>query len=322
MATISGRFRAPRRNYGDRVFGIVLGTAGLIAPLLVVLFVGVLIYSARLSIREFGWGFLTSTEWNPGSDHEVFGALVFVVGTLVSSLLAMALAVPIGIGVAIFLNEILPARVRSPFRFLIEILATIPSVVFGIWGLFVLVPWVRQVLEPALAGTLGRVPYLQMFFHGPKYGFGMLAAILMLAIMVIPIIVSVSMDALRMVSTSYREAALALGATRWEMIRLGVLPPARSGLVGGCVLALGRALGETMAVTMVIGNGQRISASLFAASDTVASSIANQFTEAASDLYTSALIELALILFCVTLTVNLIARWIVRRLAGRWSPPV
>jgi phosphate transport system permease protein len=214
-------------------------------------------------------------------------------------------------------GEVLPGRLRGVFRFAIEILATVPSVVYGLWGIFVLAPWTMRWLAPALSKTLGFIP----LFAGPKDPRNMLCAILILAIMILPIIVSVSLDAIRMVPLSYREAALGLGATRWEMIRIAVWPAARSGFTGACILALGRALGETMAVTMVIGNGRRIAASVFAASDTVASTIANQFAESPSDLFTASLIEMALLLFIVTLLVNVTARLIVRRMTSVAGAP-
>jgi len=308
---------ASRQAFGDRVFFAVLTGASLIAPLILLLFVAVLAYGAWPSIREFGLSFLTSSVWEPNPERERYGAFPFIVGTLISATLALALAAPAGIGIATLVNEVLPSRLRGTARFLIEILATIPSVVYGLWGVFVLAPWVSGTLQPALAKPLGFIPVF-----GPPYEpRNMLCAVLILAIMVLPIIVSVSLDAIRSVPASYREAALGLGATRWEMVRIAVWPPARSGFIGGCILALGRALGETMAVTMVIGNGRRISASLFAASDTVASTIANQFAEAPSDLFTAALIEMALLLFVVTLSVNVIARWLIRPAARTGARP-
>lgn len=305
---------APRRhNGGDRVFYALLRGSAFVAPALIVLFLGVLVHGAWPAIDAFGLSFLTSTVWEPNPAREQYGALPFIVGTLISSVLALMLAAPVGIAVATFVNEVLPPHLRGISRFLIESLATVPSVVYGLWGVFVLAPWVSRVVQPPVAGTLGFLP-----FFGPPYDpRNLLCAVLILAIMVLPIIVSVSLDAMRAVPRSYREAAWGLGATRWEMIRLGVWPMARSGFIGGCILALGRALGETMAVTMVIGNGRRISASLFAASDTVASTIANQFAEAPSDLFTAALIEMALLLFLVTLAVNVVARLSLRpRTAG------
>lgn len=297
-----------RRRGDDRWFFILLTAAALVAPALLVVFGAVLVYGAWPAIQAFGFSFLASRIWEPNPAREHYGALAFLVGTLVSSALALGLAAPVGIAVATFINEVLPQRLRGLFRFAIEILATIPSVVYGLWGIFVLAPWVMHRLGPVLIGSLGFLP----FFGQPKDPRNMLCAVLILAIMVLPMIVAVALDTLSMVPASHREAALGLGATRWEMIRIAVWPPARLGFVGGCILALGRALGETMAVTMVIGNGHRISASLFAASDTIASTVANQFAEAPSDLFTSALIEMALLLFVVTLVVNVIARLIVR----------
>jgi phosphate transport system permease protein len=291
-----------------RLYHGLLTAAALVAPAILVLFVGVLVYGAWPSIRAFGLSFLTSSVWEPHPEREQYGALPFIVGTLISAVLALCLAAPFGIAVATFLNEVLTSRWRSAARFLIEVLATIPSVVYGLWGIFVLAPWVSNTLQPVLARSLGFLP-----IFGPPYEpRNMFCAVLILAIMVLPIIVSISLEAIRAVPASYREAALGLGATRWEMIRVAVWPACGSAFAGGCILALGRALGETMAVTMVIGNGRRISPSLFAASDTVASTIANQFAEAPSDLFTAALIEMALLLFLVTLAVNVLARWIIR----------
>jgi phosphate transport system permease protein len=301
------------RNRGDRVFFGAITAAALVAPALLILFVAVLLYGAWPAIRAFGFSFLTSSAWEPNPAREKYGAFPFVVGTLVSSVLALCVAAPVGIAVATFSNEVLPPRLRGGSRFVIEILATIPSVVYGLWGVFVLAPWVMNVLRPPLTRTLGFLPA----FGQPEEPRNMLCAVLILAIMVLPMIVAVSLDSMRAVPLSYREAALGLGATRWEMIRVGVWPAARSGFVGACILSLGRALGETMAVTMVIGNGRRISPSLFAASDTVASTIANQFAEAPSDLFTAALLEMALLLFVVTLVVNVVARLIVRRAIAR-----
>jgi phosphate transport system permease protein len=303
----------PRRNRGDRVFFGLLTAAGAAAPVLLALLLGVLVYGAWPSIRAFGFSFVTSSTWEPNPARESYGAFPFLVGTLVSSILALALAAPIGISVATFINEILPAALRGPSRFLIEILATIPSVVYGLWGVAVLAPTVTNVFQPVLSKFYGNLPVVGRFFGPPYDPRNMLCAVLVLAIMILPIIVAVSLEAIRAVPSSYREAALGLGATRWEMIRVAVWPAAWSGFIGACILALGRALGETMAVTMVIGNGRRVSQSVFAASDTIASTIANQFAEAPSDLFTAALIEMALLLFVTTLAVNLVARLIVRR---------
>jgi phosphate transport system permease protein len=243
--------------------------------------------------------------------HE-FGVLPFVYGTLVSSALALLIAVPLGLGVAIFLAELVPGWLRSPIGFFVELLAAIPSVVIGLWGIFVLVPWVRGALGPALRSTLGFLP----LFSGPPLGIGMLTAGLILAVMVVPFIVAVSTEVMRTVPRGQREAALALGATGWETTRTAVLPYARSGIIGAIFLALARALGETMAVTMVIGNVPQIKASLFAPAYTIPAVIANEFAEATSDLYVAALIYAGLVLFIVTVIVNALARLLVSRVAA------
>lgn len=297
-------------NWGDRVFKIV--TAGF-AVLIVVTIAAMamqMLVSSKLSLREFGWGFLTSTDWNPvvGS----FGALPFIYGTVVSSLVALALAVPISIGVAMYLSEMAPPALRGPLAFSVELLAAVPSVVYGLWGIFALAPLMRDYVEPALRTMFGFLP----FFQGPNQGFGLLTGSVVLAIMITPTITSVTREVFKAIPRTYREAALALGATRWESIRTGVLPIALPGLVGAGILGLGRALGETMAVTMLIGNRPEISASLFAPSYTMASVIANEFTEATEDLYLAALAEVGLLLFAVTILLNLVARFLVWRVAA------
>jgi phosphate transport system permease protein len=259
------------------------------------------------SLAEFGLGFVTGLNWDPV--REIYGALPFIYGTVVSSLLALAIAVPISIGVAIYLSELAPAWLRGPVGFLVELLAAVPSVVYGLWGIFVLAPWLRDSVEPLLAKYLGFLP----FFSGPHQGFGMLAGGIILAIMITPTISSVSREVLRAVPGALREGAMGLGATRWEAVRVAVLPYARSGLVGATILGLGRALGETMAITMLIGNRSEISLSLFAPSYTMASVIANEFTEATGELYLSALAEVGLLLFVVTVVLNIIARLLVWR---------
>jgi phosphate transport system permease protein len=236
-----------------------------------------------------------------------FGALPFIYGTLVSSLLALILAVPLSIGVAVFTTEMCPARFRGPLSFFVELLAAIPSVVYGVWAIFVLVPILSNYVEPFLSRTLGWTG----LFVGAPYGIGMLAAGIILAIMIIPIISSITREVLMVVPQHQREAVLALGATRWEMIRIGVLRNARAGIMGGIILGLGRALGETMAVTMVIGNNPQIAKSLFAPGYTMASVLANEFSEATGDVYLSALIEIGLALFLVTIVVNALARLLV-----------
>ena len=236
-----------------------------------------------------------------------FGALPFIFGTLATSLLALAMAVPLALGVAVFLTELCPAKLRAPISFLTELLAAIPSVVYGLWAVFVLVPLMRDSLGPFLSKYLGWTG----FFEGYNFGVGLLTASMILAIMILPIISSISRDIMLAVPNSQREAVLALGATRWEMIRTGVIRNARIGIVGAVILGLGRALGETMAVTMVIGNHPDISKSLFAPANTLASVIAGEFSEATGNMYTSALIEIGLALFLVTIVVNAIARGLV-----------
>lgn len=295
---------------GDRLLGVVTQSAAVAVLGLVAAIVGALVWLAAPSIRAFGWHFLATATWDPVA--EVFGALPFVYGTLVSSILALCLAGPLGLGAAIYLAELAPFRIRQQMAFLIELLAAIPSVVYGLWGIFVLAPWLREWVQPALGRGLGFLP----LFQGPPYGVGMLAAGLILAIMIVPFIVAVGREVLLAVPTAQREAALALGATRWETIRVAVLTYGRSGLVGGVLLGLGRALGETMAVTMVIGNRPVISASLFAPGYTMASVIANEFTEATSDLYLAALVEIGLLLFVVTVVVNALARVLVWKVGG------
>ncbi len=294
---------------GDRIYSGLLTLSALAVPALLLLIFGVVTKAGWLALKTFGFGFLTSTDWDPVKGR--FGAAPALYGTLVSSFVALLIAAPLAIGVAIFLSEFAPGWMRRPVAFLVDLLAAVPSVVYGLWGIFVLVPFLRSTVMPFLRDTLhlGATP----FFRGPAYGPSMLAAGVILAIMILPYISAVSREVMMAVPRSQREAALALGATRWEMIRGAVLPFARSGIFGGVILGLGRALGETMAVTMVIGNRQEISASLFAPAYTMASLIANEFTEATSDMHLSALMAIGFVLFIVTLVVNAIARWLVWR---------
>ncbi len=294
-------------NPGDRLFRLLTATFAAGAILLLAAMAIQMTRASASSLRRFGLGFVTSTSWDPVRD--LFGALPFIYGTVASSLLALLVAVPVSMGVSIYLAELAPGWVRQPLGFVVELLAAIPSVVYGLWGIFVLAPWLRDVVEPGLARTGGFLP----FFRGVPRGFGMLAGGLVLAIMILPTIASVSRDVMRAVPTSYREGALALGATRWEAVRIAVLPHARSGIVGAVVLGLGRALGETMAVTMVIGNRAEISGSLLDPAATMASVIANEYTEASGDLHLAALSEIALLLFAVTLLLNVAARLLVWR---------
>jgi len=293
----------------DTVFRwVIAGFAGLILVTLLAMAVEMYTASAA-SISAFGWRFVSSTDWDPVRDQ--FGALPFIYGTIVSSLLALTISVPVSLGVAMYLSEWAPDWLRQPLGFLIELLAAVPSVIYGLWGIFALSPFLREVVEPALEHTLGFLP----LFHGPHQGYGMLAGGIILAIMITPTIASVSREVMRAVPAVQREGALALGATKWEAVRVAVLPYARSGIVGAVILGLGRALGETMAITMVIGNRAEISASLFAPGYTMASVIANEFTEATGDIYLAALAEIGLLLFAVTLALNVIARLLVWRVS-------
>jgi phosphate transport system permease protein len=289
----------------DRAFMVVVLLCACSIFAIVIFIAAILIVRSKLSIAQFGFHFFTRSAWDPVNGD--FGALPFIFGTLATSLLALAMAVPLALGVAVFLTELCPARLRAPISFLTELLAAIPSVVYGLWAVFVLVPLMRESLGPFLYKTLGWTG----FFEGTNFGVGLLTASIILAIMILPIISSITRDIMLSVPTSQREAVLALGATRWEMIRTGVLRNARIGIVGAVILGLGRALGETMAVTMVIGNHPDISKSLFAPANTLASVIAGEFSEATGDLYLSALIEIGLALFLVTIIVNAIARGLV-----------
>ena len=267
--------------------------------------------SSSLSRHAFGWSFLTKQIWDPVAEH--FGALPFIFGTLVSSAIALLIAVPLGVGVAIFLSELAPRKVSDTCAFLIELLAAIPSVVYGLIGVFVLVPFMRVWVQPFLIRTLGFLP----LFRGPAYGVGMLTAAIVLAVMIVPFITTISREIFMAVPASLKEAAMALGATHWEVVRLAVLPYARSGIAGSVFLALGRALGETMAVTMVIGNRPEIMASLLAPGYTMAAVLANEFTEATSDLYVSTLVQIGLVLFAITIIVNAIGRLILYNMTPR-----
>jgi len=305
------RLTHPRNSrMPDAVFaGLILMTAASVFAI-VLFVVWELFDKSRLSLHQFGLGFFVGQNWDPVNGD--FGALPFIFGTLVSSFLALLLAIPLSIGVAVYVTEMCPIRLRAIISFLVELLAAIPSVIYGLWAIFVLAPLLRDYVEPFLAKTLGWTG----LFTGPMYGLGMLAAGIILAIMIVPIIASITREVLTAVPQNQREAVLALGATRWEMIRMGVLRNARIGIVGGIILGLGRALGETMAVTMVIGNRPEIAKSLFAPGYTMASVIANEFSEASGDLYLSALVEIGLALFLVTLVVNALARLLVWSITG------
>ena len=304
------------RSYGDRVFKLLLTLGAVSVPILLGFLVLELWRGSRLAIAKFGLGFATSSVWDPVTEQ--FGAFPLIFGTLVSSLIALVIAVPLSLGVAIYLTEFAPKAVRQPVAFLISLLAAIPSVVYGLWGIFVLIPLLRKSVFPLLRSSLGFLP----LFQGPIYGPSMLAAGIILAIMVMPYVMSVSREVLMAVPNTQREASLALGATRWEAVITTVVPYARSGIIGAVILGLGRALGETMAVTMLIGNRHEIASSLFAPGYTMAAAIANEFSEAVGDMHLSALAYVAFLLFLVTVVVNAGARlliWQVARGSGAGS---
>ncbi|MHB0947763.1 MAG: phosphate ABC transporter permease subunit PstC [Gemmatimonadaceae bacterium] len=300
-----------RVDTGDRTYDWVTTVFALLVPILLLLIFVAVGVAGWPALREFGFGFVTSSAWDPVNGR--FGAAPALYGTIVSSAVALLIATPLALGSAIFLSEFAPRWLRQPVAFTVDLLAAIPSVIYGLWGIFVLVPIVRDYVTPFLKDTLhlGGTP----LFSGPNYGPSMLSAGLILSIMVLPYISAVTREVLMAVPRSQREAALALGATRWEMIRDAVLPYARSGIVGGVMLGLGRALGETMAVTMLIGNRHEISASLLAPGYTMASLIANEFSEATGDLHLAALMAVGFVLLLLTFLVNAVARWLVWRTA-------
>lgn len=294
-------------NLGDRIFYLIL--KGLAWALCALLFYMIyLIWEmSEPAFREFGWRFFITNDWNSVTGQ--FGALALIYGTLVSSLAAVALALPISVAVALFLNELAPEWLSRPLGFFVEMLAAIPSIVYGLWGLFVLAPFLRHYIQPPLADNLGFLP----FFSGPPMGVGMMAAIVILAIMIMPTITAICREVFRAIPRSNREAALGLGATRWEMLRIAVLRSSHTGILGATILGLGRALGETMAVTMVIGNNPLISPSLFSSGQTMAAILANQYAEADTLLQLSALTAVGFALFLVSLIVNGLARFVVWR---------
>ncbi|MGA3141629.1 MAG: phosphate ABC transporter permease subunit PstC [Verrucomicrobiota bacterium] len=302
-------------RFGDRAFQWLTLLMALSVFVLIVLIGYELAQGSQLALQKFGWHFLVSSNWDPV--NEQYGALPFIFGTLVSSVIALFIAVPVSIATAVYLTELAPLWLRQPLIMFIELLAAVPSVILGLWGFYVMVPWLHSHLFPALRLTLGFLP----LFQGPDYGPCMLAAGIILAIMIIPIITSVSREILRSVPGLQREAAYALGATRWEVTRIAVLSYAKKGLFGAVILGLGRALGETMAVTMVIGNRPEIAKSLFAPGYTLASVIANEFTEATTDTYLSALFEIGLVLLGVTVLVNALAQLLLKTFAGPGVKP-
>ncbi len=296
-------------TWGDALFRLGSGGAAVLLLILLGLIVLVLMLNAAQSMSTFGLGFLGNRIWDPNTNQ--YGALPFVYGTVVTSAIGLLIGVPISLGIAIFLAELAPASIRAALTYVVELLAAIPSVVYGLWGIFVLVPVMAQYVDPALQGAFGFLPV----FQGAIYGYGLLTAGVILAIMIIPTVASISRDALLAVPQSQREAALSLGATRWEATRVGVLSYARSGIFGAIILGLGRAFGETIAVTMVIGNANEINFSLFAPGQTLSSVLAQNIREAFG-LQSSALIELALVLLLVTLVTNVFARFMVWRVFG------
>jgi phosphate transport system permease protein len=306
-------FLPKRANIADRATYIVTLVFAAIILVVTVLVVYELLVASRTSRHELGWHFIWSGNWNPVTGD--FGALPFIYGTVVSSLIALVIAVPLGLGCAIFLSELAPPRVSEALMFLVELLAAVPSVIYGVIALFALVPLLRSPIEPWLKECLGFLP----LFQGPAYGVGMLAAGLVLAVMVVPFIVTVSRESILAVPREQREAALALGATRWEATWNAVLPYARSGIAGSIFLALARALAETMAVTMVIGNDPQIRTSLFAPAYSIAAVIANEFTEAVTNLHISALIELGLVLFVITIVMNGLGQLLLLAMSGTAS---
>ncbi len=300
-----------RFKVGERTFhGLTFAAAAAVLVLLGGVIVSLVVGSVP-AVREFGLNFLWTEAWNPVTDKYGAGAAIF--GTLVTSIIAMAIAIPVGLGIAIFLSELCPHSLRQPVGIAIELLAGIPSIIYGIWGLFILAPLVQTYVEPGIIAFFGPVPGLNMLFAGPPYGIGVFTAGFILAIMVLPFISSVSRDVFATVPPVLKESAYGLGFTMREVVGKVVIPYTRVGIIGGVMLALGRALGETMAVTFVIGNAHRISASVLAPGTTISATIANEFTEAVGALYTSALIELGLILFVITFIVLAIARYLLMR---------
>jgi phosphate transport system permease protein len=304
-----------RLRVGDAAFrhltrAAAIGVLLLLSGVIVALAVG-----SVPALKTFGLSFFATDRWNPVT--EKFGAVAAIYGTLVTSLIAMLIAVPVGLLIAFFLTELCPQWLRRPIGIAIELLAGIPSIIYGIWGLFLFAPFLQETLQPLLINTLGNVPGIAPLFAGPPYGIGVLTAGLILAIMVLPFVTSISRDVFSAVPAVLKEAAYGVGCTTWEVARYVVLPYARVGVIGGVMLGLGRALGETMAVTFVIGNAHKVQASLLAPGTTISATIANEFTEAVGDLYTSSLIALGLILFVITFIVLALARYMLLRIERR-----
>ncbi|MGZ5855384.1 MAG: phosphate ABC transporter permease subunit PstC [Xanthobacteraceae bacterium] len=304
-----------RLRVSDNAFFQLTRGAALFVLVLLGAIIVSLVIGATPALKTFGFGFLVSDRWNPVTEN--FGALAPIYGTIVTSLIAMIIAVPLGLLITLFLTELCPTWLRRPISVAIELLAGIPSIIYGIWGLFVFAPFLQRTLQPFLIDIFGNVPVLSTLFAGPPYGIGVLTSGLILAIMVLPFITSISRDVFEAVPPMLKEAAYGLGFTTWEVARYVVLPYARVGVIGGIMLGLGRALGETMAVTFVIGNAHKVSSSLLAPGTTISATIANEFTEAVGDLYTSALIALGLLLFVITFIVLAAARYMLMRIEKR-----
>jgi phosphate transport system permease protein len=309
-AKVIGRLRV-----GDIVFRNVTRGAAVLVLIILGGVIVALISGALPALREFGLNFLIEERWNPVTER--FGAIAPIYGTIVTSFIAMLIAVPVGLLVAFFLTELCPLPLRRPIGIAIELLAGIPSIIYGIWGLFVFAPFLQEYIQPGLIALFGNIPVLSTLFAGPPYGIGVLTAGLILAIMVLPFITSISRDVFDAVPPVLKEAAYGVGCTTWEVVRYVVLPYTRVGVIGGVMLGLGRALGETMAVTFVIGNAHKISGSILAPGTTISATIANEFTEAVGDIYTSALIALGLILFVITFIVLALARYMLMRIERR-----
>jgi phosphate transport system permease protein len=313
---VAARAKALNRlRVGDIIFRALTRTAAIGVLVILGGVIISLIDGSLPAFRAFGLNFLFEERWNPVTER--FGALAPIYGTLVTSFIAMLIAVPVGLLIAVFLTELCPMWLRRPIGIAIELLAGIPSIIYGIWGLFVFAPFLQETLQPFLIATFGNIPVLSALFAGPPYGIGILTAGLILAIMVLPFVTSISRDVFEAVPPVLKEAAYGVGCTTWEVVRYVVVPYTRVGVIGGVMLGLGRALGETMAVTFVIGNAHKVSASLLAPGTTISATIANEFTEAVGDLYTSSLIALGLILFVITFIVLAIARYMLLRIERR-----
>ncbi len=317
-ATVAERIlqRRLRRGYlADRLFAYTTWLfAGVVLALVLAISVALLV-GAWPAIRKFGVGFLTSADWNPVTD--TYGAVVPITGTLVTSVIAMIIAVPVSFGIAVFITELAPRWLRRPIGTAVELLAAIPSIIYGMWGLFVFAPLFAEHFQPWVIEYIGRLPLIGGLFSGPPLGIGVFTAGIILAIMVIPFVTAVMRDVFDLVPAVLKESAYGLGATTWEVLRYVVLPYTKVGVAGGIMLGLGRALGETMAVTFVIGNAHQLNSSLFMPGNTISSTLANEFTEATGELYTAALIELGLVLFFITFLVLALAKLLLLRLTAR-----